>query len=74
MELSFCLLARKRPFLFITRKAYGGANKHLRSDFNIAALPGAEVAFMGSKGTAEVVFRGKDIVKKCTRVQKVVLG
>lgn len=51
----------------ITRKAYGGAydvmaSKHLRSDFNYA-WPGAEVAVMGAKGAAEIIFRGKDIEK-----------
>jgi propionyl-CoA carboxylase beta chain len=51
----------------ITRKAYGGAydvmaSKHLRSDANYA-WPGAEVAVMGAKGAAEIIFRGKDIEK-----------
>lgn len=51
----------------ITRKAYGGAydvmaSKHLRSDTNYA-WPGAEVAVMGAKGAAEIIFRGKDIEK-----------
>mmetsp|Transcript_11992 Transcript_11992/g.13942 ORF Transcript_11992/g.13942 Transcript_11992/m.13942 type:complete len:571 (+) Transcript_11992:2-1714(+) len=47
----------------ITRKAYGGAydvmaSKHLRADANYA-WPGAEVAVMGAKGAAEIIFRGK---------------
>lgn len=47
----------------ITRKAYGGAydvmaSKHLRADKNYA-WPGAEVAVMGAKGAAEIIFRGK---------------
>jgi len=49
----------------ITRKAYGGAydvmaSKHLRADANYA-WPGAEVAVMGAKGAAEIIFRGQDI-------------
>lgn len=45
----------------ITRKAYGGAyivmsSKHLRGDFNFA-WPSAEIAVMGPKGAAEIVFR-----------------
>lgn len=44
----------------ITRKAYGGAycvmsSKHLRGDINYA-WPSAEVAVMGSKGAAEVLY------------------
>lgn len=47
----------------ITRKAYGGAydvmaSKHLRADTNYA-WPSAEVAVMGAKGAAEIIFRGK---------------
>ena len=47
----------------ITRKAYGGAydvmaSKHLRADANYA-WPGAEVAVMGAKGAAEIIFRGQ---------------
>lgn len=38
------------------------ASKHLRSDTNYA-WPGAEVAVMGAKGAAEIIFRGKDIEK-----------
>jgi propionyl-CoA carboxylase beta chain len=45
----------------ITRKAYGGAydvmaSKHLRGDFNYA-WPTAEVAVMGAKGAAEILYR-----------------
>merc|ERR1740130_1418920 len=47
----------------ITRKAYGGAydvmsSKHLRGDANYA-WPTAEIAVMGAKGAAEVIFRTK---------------
>ncbi len=46
----------------ITRKAYGGAydvmsSKHLRGDINYA-WPSAEIAVMGPKGAAEIIFRG----------------
>lgn len=45
----------------ITRKAYGGAydvmnSKHIRGDFNFA-WPTAEIAVMGSKGAAEILYR-----------------
>ena len=45
----------------ITRKAYGGAyvvmaSKHLRGDVNYA-WPTAEIAVMGSKGAAEILYR-----------------
>lgn len=51
----------------ITRKAYGGAydvmaSKHLRADTNYA-WPGAEIAVMGAKGAAGIIFRGQDIEK-----------
>jgi propionyl-CoA carboxylase beta chain len=47
----------------ITRKAYGGAyvvmaSKHLRGDFNYA-WPTAEVAVMGAKGAAEILYRSE---------------
>ncbi|MBF0160303.1 MAG: acyl-CoA carboxylase subunit beta [Magnetococcales bacterium] len=47
----------------ITRKAYGGAydvmsSKHLRGDLNYA-WPHAEVAVMGPKGAAEIIFRNE---------------
>ncbi len=45
----------------ITRKAYGGAydvmnSKHIRADVNYA-WPTAEIAVMGPKGAAEIIFR-----------------
>ena len=45
----------------ITRKAYGGAydvmsSKHIRGDINYA-WPSAEIAVMGPKGAAEIIFR-----------------
>src|SRR3982751_5775005 len=45
----------------ITRKAYGGAydvmsSKHIRGDFNVA-WPMAEIAVMGPKGAAEILFK-----------------
>ncbi len=45
----------------ITRKAYGGAyvvmaSKHIRGDVNYA-WPTAEIAVMGSKGAAEIIYR-----------------
>lgn len=45
----------------IVRKAYGGAydvmnSKHIRSDFNFA-WPGAEIAVMGPRGAAEIIFK-----------------
>ena len=48
----------------ITRKAYGGAydvmnSKHIGADMNYA-WPNAEIAVMGAKGAAEIIFR-KDI-------------
>ena len=50
----------------ITRKAYGGAydvmnSKHIGADMNYA-WPSAEIAVMGSKGAAEIIFR-KEIAK-----------
>ena len=50
----------------ILRKAYGGAylvmnSKHIRSDVNYA-WPTAEVAVLGSKGAAEVIYK-KEIAK-----------
>ena len=56
----------------ITRKAYGGAydvmsSKHIRGDVNLA-WPTAEIAVMGPKGAAEIIFKkeiqeSKDPVK-----------
>ena len=48
----------------ITRKAYGGAydvmnSKHIGADLNYA-WPSAEIAVMGAKGAAEIIFK-KDI-------------
>jgi len=45
----------------ITRKAYGGAydvmnSKHIGADLNYA-WPTAEIAVMGAKGAAEIIFR-----------------
>jgi len=45
----------------ITRKAYGGAydvmsSKHIRADINYA-WPSAEIAVMGPKGAAEIIFK-----------------
>jgi len=45
----------------ITRKAYGGAydvmnSKHIGADMNYA-WPGAEIAVMGAKGAAEIIFK-----------------
>ncbi len=45
----------------ITRKAYGGAydvmnSKHIRGDMNYA-WPSAEIAVMGPKGAAEIIFK-----------------
>lgn len=45
----------------ILRKAYGGAydvmsSKHIRGDFNFA-WPTAEIAVMGPKGAAEIIFK-----------------
>jgi propionyl-CoA carboxylase beta chain len=50
----------------ITRKAYGGAydvmnSKHIRGDMNYA-WPTAEIAVMGPKGAAEIIFK-REIAK-----------
>ena len=47
----------------ITRKAYGGAydvmnSKHIGADMNFA-WPTAEIAVMGAKGAAEIIFKGQ---------------
>ncbi|MGB0659714.1 MAG: acyl-CoA carboxylase subunit beta [Mangrovicoccus sp.] len=47
----------------ITRKAYGGAydvmaSKHLRGDLNYA-WPTAQIAVMGAKGAAEIIYRSE---------------
>jgi propionyl-CoA carboxylase beta chain len=56
----------------ITRKAYGGAydvmsSKHIRGDVNYA-WPMAEIAVMGPKGAAEIIFR--DEIKKSKNPMK----
>jgi len=50
----------------ITRKAYGGAydvmnSKHIGADMNLA-WPTGEIAVMGAKGAAEIIFR-KEILE-----------
>jgi propionyl-CoA carboxylase beta chain len=57
----------------ITRKAYGGAydvmnSKHIGADMNYA-WPTAEIAVMGAKGAAEIIFR-KDIASAENPEQK----
>jgi propionyl-CoA carboxylase beta chain len=52
----------------ITRKAYGGAydvmnSKHIGADMNYA-WPSAEIAVMGAKGAAEIIFRNE--IKEAT--------
>ena len=47
----------------ITRKAYGGAydvmnSKHIGADMNYA-WPSAEIAVMGARGAAEIIFKGE---------------
>ncbi|MHA6688894.1 acyl-CoA carboxylase subunit beta [Devosia sp. A449] len=47
----------------ITRKAYGGAydvmaSKHIKADVNYA-WPSAEIAVMGAKGAAEIIYRSE---------------
>ena len=57
----------------ITRKAYGGAydvmnSKHIGADMNFA-WPIAEIAVMGAKGAAEIIFR-KEIASSENPVEK----
>lgn len=57
----------------ITRKAYGGAydvmnSKHIGADFNFA-WPTAEIAVMGAKGAAEIIFR-KEIAEAKDPIEK----
>jgi len=57
----------------ITRKAYGGAydvmnSKHIGADMNFA-WPTAEIAVMGAKGAAEIIFK-KEISKAENSQQK----
>jgi propionyl-CoA carboxylase beta chain len=60
----------------ITRKAYGGAydvmsSKHIRGDINYA-WPTAEIAVMGAKGAAEILYRSElgDPVKIAGRIKE----
>jgi propionyl-CoA carboxylase beta chain len=57
----------------ITRKAYGGAydvmnSKHIGADLNYA-WPSAEIAVMGAKGAAEIIFK-KEIAESPNPVEK----
>jgi propionyl-CoA carboxylase beta chain len=57
----------------ITRKAYGGAydvmnSKHIGADINFA-WPTAEIAVMGAKGAAEIIFK-KEISEAANPVSK----
>ncbi|HLT74469.1 MAG TPA: carboxyl transferase domain-containing protein, partial [Ohtaekwangia sp.] len=57
----------------ITRKAYGGAydvmnSKHIGADLNFA-WPTAEIAVMGAKGAAEIIFK-KEIAEAANPEQK----
>ncbi len=59
----------------ITRKAYGGAydvmnSKHIGADMNFA-WPTAEIAVMGAKGAAEIIFK-KDIDKAANPAQALI--
>jgi propionyl-CoA carboxylase beta chain len=57
----------------ITRKAYGGAydvmnSKHIGADMNYA-WPGAQIAVMGAKGAAEIIYK-KEIAEAANPEQK----
>ena len=57
----------------ITRKAYGGAydvmnSKHIGADMNFA-WPSAEIAVMGAKGAAEIIFKKEIINSKSPEVK-----
>jgi len=57
----------------ITRKAYGGAydvmnSKHIGADLNFA-WPSAEIAVMGAKGAAEIIFK-KEIMEADNKIEK----
>ncbi len=57
----------------ITRKAYGGAydvmnSKHIGADMNFA-WPSAEIAVMGAKGAAEIIFK-KEISEAANKEEK----
>ena len=59
----------------ITRKAYGGAydvmnSKHIGADMNYA-WPTAEIAVMGAKGAAEIIFK-KEISAAANPVEKLI--
>ncbi|MCC5928470.1 MAG: acyl-CoA carboxylase subunit beta [Cyclobacteriaceae bacterium] len=59
----------------ITRKAYGGAydvmnSKHIGADINLA-WPGAEIAVMGARGAAEIIFK-KEISESADPEQKLI--
>lgn len=59
----------------ITRKAYGGAydvmnSKHIGADMNFA-WPSAEIAVMGAKGAAEIIFK-KEIAEASEKEQKMI--
>ena len=58
----------------ITRKAYGGGyivmgSKHLMGDYSYS-WPQAEIAVMGSKGAAEIIFRNEKDKEKAANVYK----
>jgi propionyl-CoA carboxylase beta chain len=60
----------------ITRKAYGGAydvmnSKHIGCDMNFA-WPSAEIAVMGAKGAAEIIFK-KEIDKAADHEQELAI-
>ncbi len=57
----------------ITRKAYGGAydvmnSKHIGADMNFA-WPSAEIAVMGAKGAAEIIFKERDRESEGPRIK-----
>jgi propionyl-CoA carboxylase beta chain len=59
----------------ITRKAYGGAydvmnSKHIGADMNFA-WPSAEIAVMGAKGAAEIIFK-KEIKEAADPAAKII--
>ena len=66
MELNYSTPSVKQLYqriTVITRKAYGGAydvmnSKHIGADMNFA-WPSAEIAVMGAKGAAEIIFKKK---------------
>ena len=69
---AFCEATVPRITL-ITRKAYGGAydvmnSKHIGADLNYA-WPSAEIAVMGAKGAAEIIFK-KEIKEASNPEQK----